>query len=197
MNNLTRILIGILILSIVFNFVFSTNLKKEFNKKEEKFNLTIEKKEQSIETLKKQLDRTGTKQNDEAATNTDDSLATQNQYKDVANQFIHAYLDYSIKNQGERRTNLLTVTKQEIVDMIAPDTKDLGDPNFKSSVDNVSIYVETATDISQKCKAIVNVEYTITGSENGQTKLRSLVELTLEKQENAIKVTDFNTHSMK
>ncbi len=58
----------------------------------------------------------------------------QNQYKEVSNQFIQAYLNYSVKNKEERRNNLLKMTDKKVVDMVAPETEDIGDPNFKSTI---------------------------------------------------------------
>lgn len=34
------------------------------------------------------------------------TLDLQNKYREIANQFVHAYLDYSVQNKGERRNNL-------------------------------------------------------------------------------------------
>lgn len=201
MSNLVKILIGSLVISLVFNFVLVINTKQEFERKDKEFKATIEKKEQSIQTLENQLDQANKTSIDEDGANSNDvsktELEMQNQYKDVANQFIHAYLDYSVANKGERRTNLLKVTEKSIVDILAPDAEDLGDPNFKSSVNNASIYVEPAADISEKCNVIVDVKYTIEGSENGKTELRNLMNLTLEKKENGIKVVDFEIYPVK
>ncbi|PFE70789.1 hypothetical protein CN316_11480 [Bacillus cereus] len=204
MNKLEKLLIGIIAVSISFNGVLAFNTNKEFDRTAEVHKTLIEKKDKYISELKDNLTQqkveiVKTQEADASKNKTDNNSISelQNQYKDAANQFIHAYLDYAVQNKGERRTNLLKVTDKKIVDMIAPDVKDLGDPNFKSTVNQASIFIDAATDISKKCNAIIEVEYTIEGLESKQTKIRSLVKITLEKQEQGIKVVEFNTHPIK
>ncbi|EJQ36005.1 hypothetical protein IEE_05481 [Bacillus cereus BAG5X1-1] len=204
MTKLEKLLIGIIAVSIAFNGVLAFNTKKEFDRTAEVHKTLIEKKDKYISELKDNLtqqkvENVKTQEADASKNKTDNNSISevQNQYKDAANQFIHAYLDYSVQNKGERRTNLLKVTDKKIVDMIAPDAKDLGDPNFKSTVNQASIFIDAATDISKKCNAIIEVEYTIEGLENKQTKIRSLVKITLEKQEQGIKVVEFNPYPIK
>ena len=165
MNNLTKILIGVLSVSIIYSGVLTYNTKKEFDNKDRENKITFDKKDRTISELK--------------------------------SQFIHAYLDYSVKNKGERRNNLLKITDKKVVDTVAPDTEDIGDPNFKSTVNNAEIFIGSSEDLSKKCSVLIDVEYTIEGLENKQTTIKNLIKITLEKQGNEIKVVDYITYPTK
>ncbi|KMQ09306.1 hypothetical protein [Bacillus cereus] len=202
MNNLTKILIGALSVSIVYSGVLTYNTKKEFDNKDRENKITFDKKDKTISELKSKLDQASTKSNNEDTNVQDKSgvnpvIDLQNQYKDISNQFVHAYLNYSVKNKGERRNNLLKITDKKVVDMVAPDTEDIGDPNFKSTVNNAEFFIGSSEDISKKCSVLIDVEYTIEGLENKQTTIKNLIKITLEKQGNEIKVVDYITYPTK
>ncbi len=76
---------------------------------------------------------------------------------------------------------MLKITDKKVVDVVAPNTDDLGDPNFKSHVNKEAIYINSEGDISKKCTALLDVEYTIEGLENKKTTINSVVKITLEK----------------
>ncbi|MGH0589699.1 hypothetical protein ACQVQY_27200 [Bacillus mycoides] len=201
MNNLSKILSGALVLSLAFNGIWAYNTTKEFDKKDKKYRVTVSEKEKQIGDLQVKLEQESKKINEGAADeNKKESNPTvdlQNKYREVANQFVHAYLDYSVQNKGERRNNLLKITDKKVVDVVAPNTDDLGDPNFKSHVNKAEIYINSEGDISKKCTALLDVEYTIEGLENKKTTISSVVKITLEKQGEEIKVVEYNPYPAK
>ncbi|MDX5746224.1 hypothetical protein SIM20_24135 [Bacillus cereus group sp. BfR-BA-02570] len=201
MNNLSKILSGALVLSLAFNGIWAYNTTKEFDKKDKKYRVTVSEKEKQIGDLQVKLEQESKKVNEGAADeNKKESNPTvdlQNKYREVANQFVHAYLDYSVQNKGERRNNLLKITDKKVVDVVAPNTDDLGDPNFKSHVNKAAIYINSEGDISKKCTALLDVEYTIEGLENKQTTINSVVKIMLEKQGEEIKVVEYNPYPVK
>ncbi|HFT5903682.1 TPA: hypothetical protein ACGSMF_004857 [Bacillus cereus] len=201
MNNVSKILSGALILSLAFNGIWAYNTTKEFDKKDKKYHVTVAEKEKQIGDLKVKLEQENKKVNEGAADENkkegNPTLDLQNKYREVANQFVHAYLDYSVQNKGERRNNLLKITDKKVVDVVAPNTDDLGDPNFKSHVNKAAIYINSEGDISKKCTALLDVEYTIEGLENKKTTINSVVKITLEKQGEEIKVVEYNPYPAK
>ncbi|EJV41942.1 Uncharacterized protein BC141101_05738 [Bacillus toyonensis] len=201
MNNVSKVLGVVLILSLAFNGILSYSTKKEFDKKDKKHHVTVAEKEKQIGDLKVKLEQESKKVNesvaDENKKEDNPTLDLQNKYREVANQFVHAYLDYSVQNKGERRNNLLKITDKKVVDVVAPNTDDLGDPNFKSHVNKEAIYINSEGDISKKCTALLDVEYTIEGLENKKTTINSVVKITLEKQGEEIKVVEYNPYPAK
>ncbi|MCU4851709.1 hypothetical protein OCD08_19635, partial [Bacillus paranthracis] len=194
MNMTSKILTGLLSVSVAFSGVFIYTTMNEFDKKDKKYQVDIAKKDKIIGELKAKMEQVSMKNNTNAADsnkeNTNPLIDLQNQYKEVSKQFIHAYLNYSVKNKNERRDNLLKMTDKKVVDMVAPETEDLGDPNFKSTINQTALFVDSNGDISKKCSVLIDVDYTIEGLENKQTKIKSLIRITLEKQGNEIKVVD-------
>ncbi|MGN4667499.1 hypothetical protein ACTFRP_16875 [Bacillus cereus group sp. MYBK234-1] len=180
--------------------VFLNTTMKEFDKKDKKYQVDIAKKDKTIGELKAKMEQVSMKNNTNAADsnkeNTNPLIDLQNQYKEVSKQFIHAYLNYSVKNKNERRDNLLKMTDKKVVDMVAPETEDLGDPNFKSTINQTALFVDSNGDISKKCSVLIDVDYTIEGLENKQTKIKSLIRITLEKQGNEIKVVDYSPYRL-
>ncbi|MGE6592263.1 hypothetical protein ACQKFU_22380 [Bacillus mycoides] len=201
MNNLSKILSGALVLSLAFNGIWAYNTTKEFDKKDKKYRVTVSEKEKQIGDLQVKLEKESKKVNEGAADEnkkeSNPTLDLQNKYREVANQFVHAYLDYSVQNKGERRNNLLKITDKKVVDVVAPNTDDLGDPNFKSHVNKAAIYINSEGDISKKSMALLDVEYTIEGLENKKTTINSVVKITLEKQGEEIKVVEYNPYPVK
>ncbi|MCU5725142.1 hypothetical protein OCF66_09020 [Bacillus toyonensis] len=201
MNNVSKILGVVLILSLAYNGILSYSTKQEFDKKDKKYHTTVSEKEKQIGDLKVKLEQESKKVNEGAADEnkkeSNPTLDLQNKYREVANQFVHAYLDYSVQNKGERRNNLLKITDKKVVDVVAPNTDDLGDPNFKSHVNKAAIYINSEGDISKKCTALLDVEYTIEGLENKKTTINSVVKITLEKQGEEIKVVEYNPYPAK
>ncbi|MEC3226127.1 hypothetical protein P9027_29865 [Bacillus thuringiensis] len=200
MNMSSKILTGLLSVSLVFNGVLTYNTMKEFNKKDKKYEVDIAKKDKTISELKVKMENLNSKadaknveSNKEAA---NPVLDLQNQYKEVSKQFIQAYLNYSVQNKGERRNNLLKMTDKKVVDMVAPETEDIGDPNFKSTINQTTLFVDSGSDISKKCNVLIDVDYTIEGLENKQTKIKSLIRVTLEKQGNEVKVIDYSPYRL-
>ncbi|OWT48580.1 hypothetical protein [Bacillus sp. K2I17] len=200
MNMASKILTGILSVSLVFNGVLTYNAMKEFDKKDKKYQVDIAKKDKTIGELKTKMEQVNLK-NDTNATDSNKENANplidlQNQYKEVSKQFIQAYLNYSVKNKNERRDNLLKMTDKKVVDMVAPETEDIGDPNFKSTINQTALFVDSNGDISKKCSVLIDVDYTIEGLENKQTKIKSLIRITLEKQGNEIRVVDYSPYRL-
>lgn len=200
MNMASKILTGILSVSLVFNGVLTYNAMKEFDKKDKKYQVDIAKKDKTIGELKTKMEQVNLK-NDTNATDSNKENANplidlQNQYKEVSKQFIQAYLNYSVKNKNERRDNLLKMTDKKVVDMVAPETEDIGDPNFKSTINQAALFVDSNGDISKKCSVLIDVDYTIEGLENKQTKIKSLIRITLEKQGNEIRVVDYSPYRL-
>ncbi|TKI13613.1 hypothetical protein [Bacillus cereus] len=201
MNNVSKILSGALILSLAFNGIWAYNTTKEFDKKDKKYHVTVAEKEKQIGDLQVKLEQKDKKITEGAAGGNkkegNSTLDLQNKYIEVANQFVHAYLDYSVQNKGERRNNLLKITDKKVVDVVAPNTDDLGDPNFKSHVNKAAIYIDSTGDVSKKCTALLDIEYTIEGIENKQTTINSIVKITLEKQGEEMKVVEYNPYPVK
>ncbi|EJQ72844.1 hypothetical protein [Bacillus toyonensis] len=200
MNMASKILTGILSVSLVFNGVLTYNAMKEFDKKDKKYQVDIAKKDKTIGELKTKMEQVNLK-NDTNATDSNKENANplidlQNKYKEVSKQFIQAYLNYSVKNKNERRDNLLKMTDKKVVDMVAPETEDIGDPNFKSTINQTALFVDSNGDISKKCSVLIDVDYTIEGLENKQTKIKSLIRITLEKQGNEIRVVDYSPYRL-
>ncbi|MFJ1118972.1 hypothetical protein [Bacillus thuringiensis] len=200
MNMTSKIITGLLSVSLVFNGVLMYTTMKEFDKKDKKYQVDIAKKDKTIGELKTKMEQISLKNDtnptDSNKENTNPLIDLQNQYKEVSKQFIHAYLNYSVKNKNERRDNLLKMTDKKVVDMVAPETEDLGDPNFKSTINQSALFVDTNGDISKKCSVLIDVDYTIEGLENRQTKIKSLIRITLEKQGNEIKVVDYSPYRL-
>lgn len=200
MNMTSKIITGLLSVSLVFNGVLMYNTMKEFDKKDKKYQVDIAKKDKMIGELKTKMEQISLKNDtnptDSNKENTNPLIDLQNQYKEVSKQFIHAYLNYSVKNKNERRDNLLKMTDKKVVDMVAPETEDLGDPNFKSTINQSALFIDTNGDISKKCSVLIDVDYTIEGLENRQTKIKSLIRITLEKQGNEIKVVDYSPYRL-
>ncbi|TXR62571.1 hypothetical protein DM800_20020 [Bacillus sp. AY18-3] len=200
MNMPTKILTGLLSISLVFNGILIYSTIKEFDKKDKKHQVDIAKKDKVIGELKAKMDHLNSKamanNADSNKENTNPVVDLQKQYKEVSNQFIQAYLNYSVKNKGERRNNLLKMTDKKVVDMVAPETEDIGDPNFKSTVNQMAMFVDSADDISNKCNVLIDVDYTIEGLENKHTKIKSLLRVTLEKKGNEIKVVDYSPYRL-
>ncbi|WP_166695695.1 hypothetical protein [Bacillus cereus] len=200
MNMTSKIITGLLSVSLVFNGVLMYTTMKEFDKKDKKYQVDIAKKDKTIGELKTKMEQISLKNDtnptDSNKENTNPLIDLQNQYKEVSKQFIHAYLNYSVKNKNERRDNLLKMTDKKVVDMVAPETEDLGDPNFKSTINQSAIFIDTNGDISKKCSVLIDVDYTIEGLENRQTKIKSLIRITLEKQGNEIKVVDYSPYRL-
>lgn len=187
MNNFTKIVIGLFLISFVLNIVLTVNTKNELARLKTEHQTKIEEKDVSIQSLQEQLDELKAEitllktESEEDLSNTE--IGKQSEFKEAASQFIYAFLEYSVENQGARRENLLKVTRQDIVDILAPEGEDVGDPKFNSEIDSVSFYIEKTDDISKKANVIMDVTYTITGSENGTTTIRNFVKTTLEKQD--------------
>ncbi|MCU5651611.1 hypothetical protein OCB00_26090 [Bacillus cereus] len=200
MNMTSKIITGLLSVSLVFNGVLMYNTMKEFDKKDKKYQIDIAKKDKTIGELKTKMEQISLKNDtnpiDSNKENTNPLIDLQNQYKEVSKQFIHAYLNYSVKNKNERRDNLLKMTDKKVVDMVAPETEDLGDPNFKSTINQSALYIDSNEDVSKKCSVLIDVDYTIEGLENRQTKIKSLIRITLEKQGNEIKVVDYSPYRL-
>jgi hypothetical protein len=200
MNMTSKIITGLLSVSLVFNGVLMYTTMKEFDKKDKKYQVDIAKKDKMIGELKTKMEQISLKNDtnptDSNKENINPLIDLQNQYKEVSKQFIHAYLNYSVKNKNERRDNLLKMTDKKVVDMVAPETEDLGDPNFKSTINQSALFVDTNGDISKKCSVLIDVDYTIEGLENRQTKIKSLIRITLEKQGNEIKVVDYSPYRL-
>ena len=196
----SKIITGLLSVSLVFNGVLMYTTMKEFDKKDKKYQVDIAKKDKMIGELKTKMEQISLKNDtnptDSNKENINPLIDLQNQYKEVSKQFIHAYLNYSVKNKNERRDNLLKMTDKKVVDMVAPETEDLGDPNFKSTINQSALFVDTNGDISKKCSVLIDVDYTIEGLENRQTKIKSLIRITLEKQGNEIKVVDYSPYRL-
>ncbi|AWC59298.1 hypothetical protein CG476_022570 (plasmid) [Bacillus cytotoxicus] len=110
MNMLSKVLTGVLSVSLIFNGVLTYNAMQEFDKKDKKYQVDIAKKDKTIDKLKAEMERLNTK----VDTNSTDSnkektvsvIDLQKQYKDVSNQFIQAYLNYSVKNKNEREETI-------------------------------------------------------------------------------------------
>ncbi|MGY1423109.1 hypothetical protein [Bacillus cereus] len=200
MNMTSKIITGLLSVSLVFNSVLMYTTMKEFDKKDKKYQVDIAKKDKTIGELKTKMEQISLKNDtnptDSNKENTNPLIDLQNQYKEVSKQFIHAYLNYSVKNKNERRDNLLKMTDKKVVDMVAPETEDLGDPNFKSTINQSALFIDSNGDISKKCNVLIDVDYTIEGLENRQTKIKSLIRITLEKQGNEIKVVDYSPYRL-
>ncbi|PFS76656.1 hypothetical protein [Bacillus cereus] len=200
MNMTSKIITGLLSVSLVFNGVLMYTTMKEFDKKDKKHQVDIAKKDKTIGELKTKMEQISLKNDtnptDSNKENTNPLIDLQNQYKEVSKQFIHAYLNYSVKNKNERRDNLLKMTDKKVVDMVAPETEDLGDPNFKSTINQSALFIDSNGDISKKCSVLIDVDYTIEGLENRQTKIKSLIRITLEKQGNEIKVVDYSPYRL-
>ncbi|EJP83528.1 MULTISPECIES: hypothetical protein [Bacillus cereus group] len=200
MNMTSKIITGLLSVSLVFNGVLMYTTMKEFDKKDKKYQVDIAKKDKTIGELKTKMEQISLKNDtnptDSNKENTNPLIDLQNQYKEVSKQFIHAYLNYSVKNKNERRDNLLKMTDKKVVDMVSPETEDLGDPNFKSTINQSALFIDTNGDISKKCSVLIDVDYTIEGLENRQTKIKSLIRITLEKQGNEIKVVDYSPYRL-
>lgn len=200
MNMSSKILTGLLSVSLAFSGVLIYTTMKEFDKKDKKYQVDIAKKDKTIGDLKTKMEQVSLKNEMNAADsnkeNTNPLIDLQNQYKEVSKQFIQAYLNYSVKNKNERRDNLLKMTDKKVVDMVAPETGDLGDPNFKSTINQTALFVDSNGDISKKCSVLIDVDYTIEGLENKQTKIKSLIRITLEKQGNEIKVVDYSPYRL-
>ncbi|PGZ57901.1 hypothetical protein COE58_24095 [Bacillus cereus] len=201
MNNFTKIIIGLLGVSAVCSMYVVFDTKKEMDHVQAKIQTQAEEKEKTIKELETKLDQAKRKVAEENKPKTEDekqaSVNLEKQYKEVTNQFIHAYLDYAVKNKEERRNNLLKMTEQSLVDRIAPNVEDVGDPGFKSQVNETVMFINNAEDINQKCSVLVDAKYTIEGLENGKTDVHNFVKVTLEKKENVIKVVDVSMYPLK
>ncbi|PEF45198.1 hypothetical protein CON22_17855 [Bacillus cereus] len=204
MNNFTKIVIGLLGVSIAYNVYFGIETKKEMDHLNALVKTQAEDKEKTIQTLENKLEQAKRKVTEQKEQNKPKSeeekqanVDIEKQYTDVTEQFLHAYLDYSVKNKDERRNNLIKMTEQSLVDRIAPNAEDGGDPGFKSSVNETVMFIHHSSDINQKCTVLVDVKYTIEGLENGKTDVHNFMKVTLENKDNAIKVVDVSMYPVK
>ncbi|OKA30166.1 hypothetical protein BJR06_29645, partial [Bacillus cereus] len=98
MNMTSKIITGLLSVSLVFNGVLMYTTMKEFDKKDKKYQVDIAKKDKTIGELKTKMEQISLKNDtnptDSNKENTNPLIDLQNQYKEVSKQFIHAYLNY-------------------------------------------------------------------------------------------------------
>lgn len=201
MNNFTKIVTGLLVISISYNVYFGLETKKEMDHLKATLKSQEEDKEKTIQTLENKLNQAKRKLAEKNETKSEGgkqvNVDIEKQYKEVTEQFVHAYLDYSVKNKEERRNNLVKMTEQSLVDRIAPKVEGSGDPGFQSKVNETVMYINNSTDINQKCSVLVDVKYTIEGLENGKTDIHNFMNVVLEKKDNAIKVVDVSIYPIK
>lgn len=201
MNNFTKIVIGALGVSIAYSVYFGIATKKEMDHLQTKLQTETVEKEKTIQVLENKLDQAKRKMAEQNKPKTEEekqaSVDIEKQYKEVTEQFVHAYMDYAVKNKGERRNNLMKMTEPALVERIAPDVEDLGDPAFKSSVTEMVMFINNTEDINQKCSVLVDVKYLIEGLENGKTDVQNFMKVMLEKKDNEIKVVDVSVHPHK
>lgn len=196
------IIISILVVSIVLNVVLSWNLvtqQKEIKAQQE---TKLKEKEDTILSLQEEVDglksyiNSSTPQNKKESSKTE--LEKQQKYKNVANEFINAYLNYDTNTLKERREKLLEISTEELVNRVTPKetNKDPGkalssDPTFTSQIDKIKIYTTGTNDESNSSEILVDVNYIAKGSE-GESTVRTFIYLKLQSNANgAIKVIDF------
>lgn len=200
------IIIIILIVSIVLNIVLYRNLIGQKKKYEEKNKIKLKDKLKEKETIILSLQKEVSNLKNYINNNTSECdneystlLEKQQNYKEISNDFISAYLNYSTNKLNDRREKLLKISTKELVDRIAPEVdkdeqkEDIlsSDPSFTSNIKNSKIYITELDDVLNISEVLADVSYTSKGSD-GKSESRIFIYLQLKEDDNGtIKVVDF------
>lgn len=205
-KKLSVIVIAVLILSAALNLVLFKNIRSVEADTDTKYQKELSDKDKQLAGFEAKIDELNaivTENDAEKESGSEDSeTKTLDEYKTIADQFIHDYLTYNTEGLLERREKLTDITDEKLLDRIAPEpqvqegTLYSSDPTFTSKVTKSSVFISNDSDLSEKANVIVDVEYD-TKSTEGEAPLKSLVYLTLEKNEDGnIKVMSYDYHQI-
>ncbi|RBP59334.1 hypothetical protein DES36_11959 [Alkalibaculum bacchi] len=199
-KKITLIVTSFLVVSVVLNGVLFSHLIKQedsikrqqetINKEKEDTILSLQKE---IKELKNKTDKS-TSESEKGSSETE--LEKQQRYKNVANEFVNAYLNYDTNNLSERRKKILEISTEDLGNKVAPEVTDPGealssDPVFTSQVSDMKIYVAALGDGLNSGEILADVKYIVKGSE-GETATRAFINLKLLSNANEkIQVIDF------
>lgn len=205
-KKLSIIVILILILSIALNLVLFKNVKSVEADTESKYQKELSDKDKQLAGFEAKIEELNTIVTENNATEDgqkkDSEMKMLNEYKEIADQFIHDYLTYNTESLLDRREKLKDITDEKLIDRIAPEPQEQegkvysSDPTFTSKVTKTSVFVSNDTDLNETANVIVDVEYD-TKSTEGEAPLRSLVYLKMERDEGGkIKVMSYDYHQI-
>ncbi len=199
-----------LIFSIVLNLVFYRNLMSQEDVIATEKNVLIEEKNQEISSLQGKVklleDDIVSYQPEKKEEISATQLQKQQAYKEVANTFVNAYLNYDSSHLNERREKIMSVTHKDLIDSIAPEVTEeeddsklqlSSDPTFTSKVDDVKVYITEVDENLNSSEVIADVSY-LSKSTEGKSSSRSLIYLQLKKEKDGtIKVTEYTYYPIK
>ena len=199
-----------LVVSILLNFVLYRNLVSQGEVIAAEKDTQLEEKEQAISSLQGKIKlleediHNGQPEKKEEASVT--QLEKQRAYKDVAETFVNAYLNYDSSHLQERREEIMAITHKDLIDSIAPEVQEdesgkemklSSDPTFISAVEDVKIYITEVDETLKMSEVVADVSY-ISKNTEGESKARSLIYLQLKKDnDGSILVTDYTYYPIK
>lgn len=199
-----------LVLSIILNFVLYRNLMSHGEVIAAEQNNQLEEKDQAIVNLQEKIELleedlyNSQPENKEEASIT--QLDKQRAYKGVAESFVNAYINYDSSHLKERRENIMSITHEDLIDILAPevyedeDSNDMklsSDPTLVSTVQDVKVYITEVDENLEMSEVMADVKY-ITKNTEGESSSRSLIYLQLKKgTDGSIKVTDYTYYPIK
>lgn len=195
-----NILALLLVVSIVLNGVLVKNLYTKQGAVNYENQIATDQKEKEIvaleNTIKELEDELShaTPENRETLSQT--TLEKQSKYLNVADEFINSYLNYDSNSLNKRREQLLPITSEKIINVVAPEESDnenalSSDPTFTATVTKMTTYISRMTESENAIDVIADVSYQAKSTE-GETTVNSLIKLTLQTDnQGIIKVIDY------
>lgn len=190
----------LLVVSIVLNGVLVKNLYTKQGAVNYENQIATDQKEKEIVALEntiKELENEishATPENRETLSQT--ALEKQSKYLNIADEFINSYLNYDSNSLNKRREQLLPITSEKLIDVVAPEESDnknalSSDPTFTATVTKMTTYISRMTESENAIDVIADVSYQAKSTE-GETTVNSLIKLTLETDnQGIIKVIDY------
>lgn len=190
----------LLVVSIVLNGVLVKNLYTKQGAVNYENQIATDQKEKEIvaleNTIKELEDELShaTPENRETLSQT--TLEKQSKYLNVADEFINSYLNYDSNSLNKRREQLLPITSEKIINVVAPEESDnenalSSDPTFTATVTKMTTYISRMTESENAIDVIADVSYQAKSTE-GETTVNSLIKLTLQTDnQGIIKVIDY------
>ncbi|MGG4263763.1 hypothetical protein [Peribacillus simplex] len=125
-------------------------------------------------------------------------LESQKSFKEVAKEFITAYLNYDSNKLKERRDKIKPITTDSLLNKVAPETDGLesenqlsSDPTFSSEINELSLYINDINKELKSGEVVADITYKAKSTE-GETKIRCFVYMEIQTEDDGtIKVNDY------
>ncbi|MFI8496629.1 hypothetical protein ACIGC1_27980 [Peribacillus butanolivorans] len=196
------IIVLFLIVSLILNAILFKNILSQGDKVRTQISEDLKEKDSKISGLEDTIKNLTLDINDsdpgvkEQTSNTE--LESQKAFKDVAKEFITAYLNYDSNRLKERREKIKPITTGNLLDKVAPETDGSesenqlsSDPTFTSKINDLSLYIN---DINKELKSgeiVADITYEAKSTE-GKTKVRCFVYMEIQTEDDGtIKVNDY------